>query len=261
MTGVESRGAEPGPPATDWDAIAPWWRETFSNGADLEYELQILPVAASHLAGRERILDVGTGEGQLARRLVTNVPPPALVAGIDPYFRQLANALEQGGGPVYAQARGEQLPFPAGAFDGVVCCLVIEHADDPDAVLAEMVRVLAPGGVLLLLINHPVVQGPGSGFVDDRVLDERYWRIGPYLTEQVVVEEVDPGVPVRFSHRPLSGYINPLCDAGLVLTRLEEPEPPLEFLSDSYDLSLERAMPRLCLMCFEHRVPTAGVGQ
>ena len=268
MTGVESSksDSEPPatdsePPATDWDELAPWWRATFSNGADLEYEMQILPLAAAHLLGCDRILDLGTGEGQLARRLVANVPEPGLVTGIDPYSGQLANALEQGGGPVYVQARGERLPFKSGSFDGVVCCLVIEHADEPDQVLAEMARVLAQGGRLLLLINHPVVQGPGSGFVDDRVLDERYWRIGPYLTEQVVIEEVDPGVPVRFAHRPLSGYINPLCEAGLVLTRLEEPEPPLEFLSDSFDLSLERAMPRLCLMCFEHRAGLLPVGE
>jgi SAM-dependent methyltransferase len=242
-------------PAMDWDELSVWWRATFANGADLEYELQILPLAVEHLSGCDRILDVGTGEGQLARRLARAEPQPSLVIGIDPFWRQLANAAEQGGGPLYLRGRGEQLPLASGAFDGIVCCLVIEHADDPEAVLAEMARALAPGGRLLLLVNHPVVQGPGSGFVDDVVLEERYWRIGPYLTEQVVVEEVDPGVPVRFAHRPLSGYVNPLCDAGLVLTRLEEPTPPIEFLTDSLDLELELAMPRLCLMRFEKPHP------
>jgi len=182
------------------------------------------------------------------------------VVGADPFPAQLANAVGQGGGPLYVQARGENLPFARASFDGIVCCLVIEHADDPDLVLAEMARLLAPGGRLVLLINHPVVQGPGSGFVDDVILGERYWRIGPYLSEHVVVEEVDPGVPVRFAHRPLSRYVNPLCEAGLVLTRLEEPEPPIEFLSDSLDLDLERAMPRLCVMRFE-RLAGPRVGE
>ena len=257
MSRTGGAGAGPVPPRTDWDELAGWWRRTFANGADLEYELQILPLAADGLGGCRHLLDVGTGEGQLARRLAAADPPPELVVGVDPSAGQLHNAVAQAGGPLFLQAAGEALPFAAASFDGVVCCLVIEHADDPDAVLSELARVLAPGGLLLLLVNHPVVQGPGSGLVDDTVLGERYWRIGPYLPHQVVVEEVDPGVPVRFAHRPLSGYVNPLCEAGLVLTRLEEPAPPLDFLADSVDLELELAMPRLCLMVFERRAPMA----
>ncbi|MHB8458412.1 MAG: class I SAM-dependent methyltransferase, partial [Acidimicrobiales bacterium] len=129
------------PPATNWDELAPWWRETFSNGADVEYELQILPLAESGLEGCHRILDVGTGEGQLARRLASAYPD-CLVVGIDPSSAQVGNAREQGGGPVYLQGRGEFLPFAARSFDGVVCCLVIEHVDDPDSVLVEMARLV-----------------------------------------------------------------------------------------------------------------------
>ncbi|MHB1988396.1 MAG: class I SAM-dependent methyltransferase [Acidimicrobiales bacterium] len=261
MTAHGALGRAGASAGTNWDDLSAWWRASFSNGADVEYEAQILPLAESHLAGCRRIIDVGTGEGQLARRLAARSPRPSLVAGVDPSAGQLANACGQGGGPLYLRARGERLPFAPGSFDGIVCCLVIEHVDDPDGVLVEMARILEPGGRLVLLVNHPVVQGPGSGFVDDRVLGQRYWRIGPYLPEQVVIEEVDPGVPVRFSHRPLSRYINPLCENGLVLTRLEEPEPPLEFLSDSIDLGLERSMPRLCLMRFERPLPSGWVGE
>jgi SAM-dependent methyltransferase len=233
-----------------WDDLAEWWWRTFTNGADIEYEQQILPLAEAHLAGCRRVLDIGTGEGQLARRLA-GAGKPGLVVGIDPFEGQLRNAVRQGGGAVYVRAAGERLPFRRASFDGIVCCLVIEHAADVDAVLAEAARLLAPAGRFLLVVNHPVVQGPGSGFVDDRVLGEQYWRIGPYLTESVSVEEVDPGVPILFRHRPLSRYVNPLCGMGLVLTALEEPEPPIDFLTDSLDLDLERAMPRLCVMRFE----------
>jgi SAM-dependent methyltransferase len=238
-----------------WDELAPWWKETFTHGADLEYEYQILPLAVAHLAGSRRILDLGTGEGQLARRLAApaGAPPPALVVGLDASAGQLANAQAEGGGPGWVQARGEALPFASGSFDAIVCCLVIEHATDPDAVLAEVARVLGAGGRFLLLINHPIVQGPGSGLVDDAILGERYWRIGPYLPETLNVELVDKGVNVAFAHRPLSRYINPLSELGLYLVRIEEPEPPFEFLCGSIDMELERAMPRLCLMIFERR--------
>lgn len=245
-----SKEATPGG-GTDWDALAPWWLATFSNGADVEYELQILPLVAGASGGARRLLDVGTGEGQLARRIARQEPLPELVVGIDPASGQVENAHRQGGGALYLRGRGEKLPFADGSFDGVVCCLVIEHADDGDRFLVELARVLAPRGRLVLVVNHPVLQGPGSGLVDDHILGEHYWRVGPYLPEQAVVEEVDPGVPVRFSHRPISRYVNPLCEAGLVLTRMEEPAPPLDFLTDSIDLDLELAMPRLLLLSFE----------
>jgi SAM-dependent methyltransferase len=236
-----------------WERHATWWRETFTNGADLEYELQILPLAVSHLEGTSRRLARGTGKR-------------SIVVGLEPSAAQLAGAV--GGetrapkgsgatragrraGPRYVRGAGEELPFRDGSFDAVVCCLVIEHVLDPDALLAEAVRVLAVGGRFILLVNHPMFQGTGSGFVDDQILGEHYWRVGPYLHEDVALEEVDPGVRLRFAHRPLSRYVNPVTALGCVLTRLEEPEPPLAFLEGSVDLELESAIPRLLLMRFE----------
>jgi SAM-dependent methyltransferase len=236
-----------------WEHYAGWWRDTFTNGADLEYELQILPLAASHLEGLDRVLDLGSGEGQLARRLAQGARAPKIVVGLEPSAAQLVGALALAGGPQYLRGVGERLPFRDGSFDGIVCCLVIEHASDPDALLAEAVRVLAVGGRFLLLVNHPLFQGTGSGLVDDQIVGEHYWRVGPYLREDVVVEEVDPGVRLRFAHRPLSRYVNPVIDLGCVLTRLEEPEPPPEFLEGSIDFELESAIPRLLLLRFERR--------
>jgi len=234
-----------------WDQHAVWWRETFTNGADLEYELQILPLVSSHLEGAERVLDIGAGEGHISRRLAEAIGRPEIVVGLDPSAAQLAAALARGGGPRYVRGVGERLPFRDGSFDGIVCCLVIEHCSDPDSLLSEAVRVLAEGGRFLLLVNHPLFQGTGSGLVDDHILGERYWRVGPYLPESVFLEEVDPGVLLRFAHRPLSRYVNPVTALGCVLTRLEEPEPPLEFLESSIDIELELAIPRLLLLRFE----------
>jgi len=234
-----------------WELHATWWRETFTNGADPEYELQILPLVESHLEGASRVLDLGSGEGHLARRLVRGAPERGIVVGLEPSAAQLESAIGQAGGPIYVRGVGERLPFRDGSFDGVVCCLVIEHSSDPDALLAEAVRVLAAGGRFLLLVNHPMFQGTGSGLVDDQIMGEHYWRVGPYLREGVVSEEVDPGVWLPFAHRPLSRYVNPVTALGCVLTRLEEPVPPLAFLEGSIDLELESAIPRLLLLRFE----------
>lgn len=241
--------------AHPWDVLAPWWKATFTGGADPEYELEILPVILDALAGRRRVLDLGCGEGQVTRALAAE--PGREVVGLDPSAGQLANAVAAGGPPRYVRGVGEALPFADGAFDGVCCCLVIEHAEDVDAVLAEVARVLAVGARFVLLINHPLFQGPGSGLVDDRILEETYWRVGPYLVEDRAPEEVDPGVEVVFAHRPLSRYINPLAERDVLLVEMHEPAPRRDLLEGSPDPDLEAAIPRLCGLVFEHR-PVGG---
>ena len=84
--------------------------------------------------------------------------------------------------------------------DAVVACLVFEHIDDVDEAIGEVARVLEPGGRFLFFLNHPLLQTPGSGWIDDQVLDppEQYWRIGPYLHEDETAEEVEKGVFIPF---------------------------------------------------------------
>ena len=93
-------------------------------------------------------------------------------------------------------------------------CLVIEHLDPFEPAIQEMARVLAPGGRCLLLLNHPLLQAPGSGWIDDHILEEQYWRVGPYLRDDASVEEVAPGVNLPFMHRPLSRYVHVMGDVG-----------------------------------------------
>ena len=50
-----------------WEENSQWWQDGFTNDVDPEYVDQILPLARDELAGRERVLDVGCGEGQIAR--------------------------------------------------------------------------------------------------------------------------------------------------------------------------------------------------
>ena len=74
---------------------------------------------------------------------------------------------------------------------------------------------------------------------------EQYWRIGPYLVEQAVVEEVEKDVFIRFVHRPLSRYINTMADNGLMLERLLEPAPPQGFIDRAPEYEDVATIPRL----------------
>jgi ubiquinone/menaquinone biosynthesis C-methylase UbiE len=232
--------------ASVWERSAQWWQEGFTAGADAEYTEQILPLAAEHLAGADRVLDVGTGEGQVAR--VARAGGAGLVVGIDPTAAQIWEGARRGGGPAYALAGAGRLPFADETFDAVIACLVFEHIAEVDAAIAEVARVLAPGGRFLFFLNHPLLQTPNSGWIDDRILDEQYWRIGAYLVEDTTLEEVDKGVFIPFIHRPLSRYVNAMAAHGLVITHMDEPTPPPGFLARAVEYAAAATIPRLLFL-------------
>lgn len=236
-----------------WDDHADWWQREFTDGADPEYVEQILPLAVARLSGFDRVLDVGTGEGQLARSITE--AHGSMVVGLDPTRSQIEVASQRGGGVLYARSGSDALPVADAAFDAVVVCLVFEHVDDLERSLAEIARVLRPGGRFVFFLNHPLLQTPDSGMVIDHVLEppETYWRIGPYLWEAASVEEVQKDVFVRFVHRPLSRYVNGLLGAGLTLTEMVEPAPPPGFIAkaEEYEADVVATTPRLLLLVAE----------
>ncbi|MGI8794943.1 MAG: methyltransferase domain-containing protein [Acidimicrobiales bacterium] len=244
-----------------WETHARWWQDGFSDGADPEYNEQILPLAAEHLAGARRVLDVGTGEGQVARLAAAMPSPPAVVVGLDPTWAQITMARSRGGGPCYLRAGAAVLPFADASFDVAIACLVFEHIDDVDAAIAEVGRVLEPGGRFLFFLNHPLLQTPNSGWIIDVELEEEYWRIGPYLIEDHTMEEVEKDVFIPFIHRPLSRYVNAMAASGLLVTRMEEPAPPAGFLALAAEYADAATIPRLLLLRAEKRVDERRTGR
>jgi SAM-dependent methyltransferase len=234
-----------------WERHADWWQEGFTEGADAEYVEQILPMAAEWLTGGRRVLDVGCGEGQISRLAVAG--GATTVVGVDPTWAQVIEAHHRGGGATFARAGAAQLPFAEATFDRVVACLVFEHIRDVDEAIAEVARVLAPGGRFAFFLNHPLLQTPNSGWIDDQVLDppEQYWRIGPYLVEDESIEEVEKGVFIPFIHRPLSRYVNALLGSGLRLVHMAEPPPPPGFVARADEYAAAATIPRLLLLVSE----------
>lgn len=233
-----------------WEEHSQWWQDGFTDGADPEYEEQILPLAAHLLAGYQRVLDLGAGEGQISRLLTAG---GSEVIGVDPTWSQMAVAANRAGGPSYAVAGASELPHPNASFDAVVACLVFEHIDPLEPAVAEVARVVRPGGRFALFLNHPLLQVPGSGWIDDQMAEpaDQYWRVGPYLVESHVVEEVHKDVFIPFVHRPMHRYINALAANGLVLREMHEPAPPPGFLEKNPFYAAAAAIPRLLVLVCE----------
>ena len=103
--------------------------------------------------GIGRLLDIGTGTGRLLELIGPRV---GAALGVDASREMLALArtrLAQPGLPHCAvrQADMYRLPFPDAGFDTAVLQMVLHHAEDPAAVLAEAARVLGPGGTLIMV--------------------------------------------------------------------------------------------------------------
>ena len=231
-----------------WETNASWWQAGFTEGSDAEDEEQIKPIVRLGLRGAHRVLDLGGGDGQLARVLADDGADTVV---LDSSHAQLTTARIRGSSAVLAT--GAALPFQNRSFDAVLICLVLEHVIELDEVLAEVARVLEAGGRFLLLLNHPILQTPGSGFIDDVELGEQYWRLGPYLREDIQMEEVDAQVFVPFVHRPLSQYVNRASDRGLTLVGMEEPAPPPGFVARADEYRQVQEYPRLLVLHFERR--------
>jgi SAM-dependent methyltransferase len=103
------------------------------------------PAPASGL----RWLDVGCGNGAFTEMLVERCAPAA-VDGVDPSEAQLAFARTRPASRVaqFRQGDAMALPFPDDAFDAAVMPLVIFFVPDPPKGVAEMARVVRPGGVV-----------------------------------------------------------------------------------------------------------------
>jgi SAM-dependent methyltransferase len=106
------------------------------------------------LGGAPAVLDLGCGIGHWGR-LLSRALPRARVVGLDREPRWIAEARQRAAAPglagrfTYTVGAAEALPFEAGAFDVVTCQTLLIHVRDPAAVLAEMVRVTRPGGLVI----------------------------------------------------------------------------------------------------------------
>jgi len=100
------------------------------------------------LAG-QRVLDVGCGIGMYTAAFLRETP---YVFGVEIERERALEARERAAGVV--QAPGERLPFADAAFDVVFSHEVLEHVTDDRACVAEMVRVVRPGGRIVVFVPN-----------------------------------------------------------------------------------------------------------
>jgi SAM-dependent methyltransferase len=216
----------PIPKVNDYDSFA----QAYTDHSDADivnayYERPAILALAGDVTGR-RILDAGCGSGPLFAALRDR---GAIVTGFDTSTGMLELARQRlgAGAALEVADLGSPLPFADGAFDDVIVSLVLHYLEDWTAPLAELRRVLRPGGRLIASVDHPL-QGhpllrPGTDYFATCERTEE-WTFG------------GRSVPMRFWHRPLPAMISAFTKAGFRIAAIDEPLPapdtPRELLPD-----------------------------
>jgi SAM-dependent methyltransferase len=198
-----------------WPSLGSWWLEELSS--DPAYEEEVYPLLLDLVAPRqgELILDIGCGDGRMMAKLHE---VGASVVGCD-INRVLLNSARSVG-PVVV-ARLPRLTWARrGLFDKAVVGLVLEHLPDERAFFHEAAGVVTAGGVMAMVINHPVWTAPKSSPMEDSS-GETLWRPGGYFGRGYSDETAGKRT-VRFYHRAMSDLLNAASEAGWDLERVEE---------------------------------------
>jgi ubiquinone/menaquinone biosynthesis C-methylase UbiE len=220
----------------------------FQDAGDLNRTMLLDPVML-RLCGAVRglrALDVGCAEGRFMRMLAERGADPA---GIDPIAAMVGAAHERGSGDA-ARAMAERLPFADGSFDLCISYITLVDIEGYREAIAEMARVLRPGGAIVVANLGFVTAGYGWEKAKDGT--RLYQKIDRYAEEwsQVYdwialgalpenarqhVERSGGGrIRIENHHRPLANYMQAYLSAGLVLRAFEEPVPEDRSLREQY---------------------------
>ena len=131
-----------------------WWNEDYLRWLSSRWRVE----------GIRSALDVGCGVGHWGRLIGRTLPEACIITGVDREALWAEKATERAaaaglsGRFKYQAGCAEELPFPDNSFDMVTCQTVLMHLREPEVALREMLRVLRPGGLVLVTEPNHIVQ-------------------------------------------------------------------------------------------------------
>lgn len=218
----------PEPPGQHHREAAAGWEYSasayvaFQDRGDLNRTLLLDPVMLEQCGevARQRVLDLGSGEGRFCRMLADRGARPT---GIDltPELVRIARD-RRAGSDDYVRGTAECLPFADASFDIVISYITLVDIVDFHAAITESARVLTPGG-RMVAANLGFVTA-SQGWLKDDDGNRLYHRVDRYAEEFSQVYEWED-IRITNWHRPLAAYMSAYLEAGLELRAFLEPVP------------------------------------
>lgn len=228
LVSFSADSADP-PGVNDYDGFARAYAASNENNlVNAYYERPAMLALAGDVAGR-RILDAGCGAGPLLAALRDR---GAIVTGIDKSAGMLELARRRLGDDADLQVAelGSPLPFPDDTFDDVTASLVLHYLEDWGPALAELRRVLKPGGRLIVSVDHPFAE---NLWHREAGLKPDYFATYNYVAEWTVDGQ---SALLCFWTRPLHAMTDAFTAAGFRVSVISEPavapDTPRELLPD-----------------------------
>jgi len=190
------------------------------------------------------VLDIGCGEGRFCRMLEKR---GANMTGIDPTAELIAEAKRLQPEAIFEVAKAEKLPVADVSMDIVVSYLSLLDIPDYRAAIAEMKRVLKPGGRVVVANHNGFSTASSKYWARDEHNNKRHWTMDNYLAERPNKTEF-AGVSVVNWHRPLSAYFQAFLGATFTLEHFDEPAPKPEVLAQHESMRSNQRVPLFCTM-------------
>lgn len=200
-----------------WNESAEAWIATMGEEGDFSRKcvLDQPMLERVHAGDFKRALDVGCGEGRFSRMLRRI---GIQTVGVDPTEALIQEARRRDPEGDYRLAAAEDLQFTDDTFDLVVSYLTLIDIPDVAKAIAEMKRVLKPGGKLLIanLASFGTASDGWSKEPKPCFCIDRYLEIRELLSEW-------KGIRITNWHRPLSYYMSLLLSERFILRHFDEP--------------------------------------
>ncbi|MCB1118352.1 MAG: class I SAM-dependent methyltransferase [Chlamydiia bacterium] len=205
---------------TAWEEVDKWYDRLVGLDGSEMHQAVILPKLKEKLGDEGTLLDVGCGQGILARQLSKGWCyhgidlSPSLIAKAKKYRHQCQTTFQ-----VADATKPFKIPEQ---LTTAFALLSLQNMKEPSQAIATVANALPQGGSFHIVLNHPCFRIPRqSSWGIDPQKNLQYRRIDRYMTPMEIPIDMYPGKTLSF-HHPLSQWVTWLTDAGLALTALEE---------------------------------------